>query len=637
MGSSSIEEMLESSATKSLLRISTAGSVDDGKSTFIGRLLYDCKGIYEDQIESLKGKLRADSFGGMDLALLTDGLRAEREQGITIDVAYRYFSTPKRHFIMADTPGHEQYTRNMATGASTANIAILLIDARNGITTQTKRHAFIASLLGIPRLMVAINKMDLMDWSEKVYSDIKDEFSQFAAKLTIKEVTFVPISALKGDNVVTNSENMPWYSGSPVIRYLEEVYIESDRNLVDFRFPVQCVLRPNQDFRGYAGQIASGSIKVGESVTILPSNKTTKVAGIHTYDGDLNEAHTPRSVAITLENEIDISRGDMIVRSKNKPRITSELEATIIWMSDTPLNSGQTYKIKHASNKTTCRITELQYKLDINSVKRQQTSDLKLNEIGRISLSSKQPLFIDNYSKNRSTGCFILVDEITNATLGAGTFIDRVPDSAKRAAAKDIEPESRNISKDVGLVAPRERFEKSGHSGITFWFTGLSGSGKSTIAAKLERELFDSGHLVCRLDGDNVRHGLCADLGFSDSDRSENIRRIAAVAKLFNDAGYIVLTSLISPFANDRQQARHVIGSRQFVEIFVDTPLEECEKRDPKGLYKKARSGQIANFTGISAPYEAPTSPDIHLGPASINFDETITKLLEIIKAKVKV
>lgn len=625
-----VRSILARNETSTLLRFSTAGSVDDGKSTLIGRLLHDSKSIYEDTLESLEKKAKAKGTA-VDLSLVTDGLKAEQEQGITIDVAYRYFSTPKRRFILADTPGHEQYTRNMATGASTADLTIILIDARKGVITQTKRHSFIASLLGVPRLLVAINKMDLVDYSEKVFDLIRADYTAFASKLGIREVRFVPISALQGDNIVERSERMLWYHGETVLEYLENVYVSSDTNQVDFRYPVQYVIRPNQNYRGYAGQIRSGGIKVGEEVIVLPSMRRSKVKSIDTmgHAGKphlLDSAHAPLSVCIALEDELDISRGDMLVRPGNMPTIQHHLEAMVVWMNETPMDPTRSYILMHTSRETKAIIDKIDYKVDVNSLSRNPGGPLSLNEIGRVGLTTKLPLFYDSYTRNRSTGNFILVDSENFLTVGAGLIIDRHSQDELTNHPSESHPK-REIHREAGSITRADRETRFGAKSVTFWCTGLSGSGKSTIAKALEEKLFRDGKPVYRLDGDNLRFGLNQDLGFSKEDRAENIRRAAEVAKLFNDAGVTVICSLISPLAADREMARQIIGADSFLEIHLSTPLSTCEERDPHGLYRKARTGEIKEFTGITAPYEAPLSPTLELDTAMLSLEECIERL----------
>jgi bifunctional enzyme CysN/CysC len=646
--------------TKDLLRFLTCGSVDDGKSTLIGRLLYDSHMIYEDQLEKVAkdSKVYGTTGEDFDPALLTDGLKAEREQGITIDVAYRYFSTDKRKFIIADCPGHEQYTRNMATGASTCNLAVILIDARHGVIRQTKRHSFICSLLGIKHVVVAVNKMDLVGWSEEKYEQIKNDYNAFISRLNFSDIHFIPMSALKGDNVVEKSDKMPWYDGPTFLHHLENVNISTDRNLIDMRFPVQYVLRPNLDFRGFSGTLASGVVRVGDAVASLPSRQESKIKAIYGPDGELPEAFAPQAITVTLEDEIDVSRGNMLVPVKNIPHIGNEFEAMVVWMHEDAARAGKSYLIKHTSSMVPGVLSSVRYKVDVNTMRRagnpadgsavqddagvkregassdfdersdsacndlNAAAELQLNEIGRCHITLHRPIAFDPYEKNRTTGAFIIVDRMTNITVGAGMIVDRIVAKEKNAA-----PVSKNIVKSDSLVSAEDRQKLLNQKGATLWLTGLSGSGKSTIARQLERELTDMGHACYILDGDNIRHGLNRDLGFSAEDRSENIRRVAEVARLFNDAGILVITAFISPYLVDRAQAREVIGGG-FVEIFVDTPLDVCEQRDPKGLYKKARSGEIPQFTGITDPYEAPENPELTLTTAELPVEQSVDAIV---------
>lgn len=611
-----IDGFLEQNRHADLLRFSTAGSVDDGKSTLIGRLLTDCKCIYEDHLAALHRDSKKLNREEVDLALLMDGLKAEREQGITIDVAYRYFSTPRRRFIIADTPGHEQYTRNMVTGASTANLTIILIDARNGVLTQSKRHGFIASLLGIPHVVVAVNKMDLVDYSESVFHAIRAEYSEFLTKLNIADLTYIPVSALRGENVTTRSARMPWYEGSPLLRHLENVEIIGDRNLIDLRFPVQYVNRPNLDFRGYGGAVASGILRVGDEVMALPSGKVSRVKRIVTWNGDRDYAFPPLSVTVCLEDEIDVGRGDVLVHPGNQPTVSRNVEAMLVWMHDDAAAVNRPYIVKQTANSVRGAISRLHYRVDPNTLHRQPADTLRLNEIGRISLELFKPICYDPYTRNRATGSMILVDPMTNATVGAGMVIERGHARLNIESRGDAQPVSHNITEENSLVTGEDRARALRQRPVTVWLTGLSGSGKSTVARLLEKELIELGCACCLLDGDNVRHGLNRDLGFSDEDRTENIRRIGEVARLFNQAGLIVLTALISPFRRDRRNAREIIGGERFLEVFVDAPLDLCEQRDPKGLYKKARAGEISSFTGVQAPYEDPEAPDLRLDTA---------------------
>jgi bifunctional enzyme CysN/CysC len=610
-----------------LLRLATAGSVDDGKSTLIGRLLYDSKAVMEDQWASVQRTSKERGHDYTDLALVTDGLRAEREQGITIDVAYRYFATPKRKFIIADTPGHIQYTRNMVTGASTAQLVIVLVDARNGLQEQSRRHAFLASLLGIRHLVLAVNKMDLIDWDQERFEAIRDEFHAFAARLDVQDVTSIPISALHGDNVVTKSDQTPWYDGPALLSHLEEVYIAGDRNLVDVRFPVQYVIRPHtiehQDHRSYAGTVASGVMRPGDEVVVLPKGKTTTIAAIDGPTGPVAEAFPPMAVSVTLADEIDISRGDLIARTNNQPRIAQEFDATVCWMGDAAAcEPGRDYVIKHTTRTTRARVTGLDYRLDVNTLHRDKTATaLKLNELGRISLRTQVPLLLDEYTRNASTGSFILIDPDTNGTVAAGMVLRDV--SAHTASPNTVRHQS--------LVTAEDRLSR----GRTVWLTGLSGAGKSSVAMLVEQKLLEKGLPAYVLDGDNLRHGLNADLGFSMADRAENLRRLAHVATLLADSGQFVLVPAISPLAEHRAMARkvHDDAGFEFFEVFCDTPLQECERRDPKGLYAKARAGEITHFTGIDSPYQRPKTPDLRLTPDR-TLDEMAQQVIDLIELR---
>jgi bifunctional enzyme CysN/CysC len=620
---------------KDLLRFLTAGSVDDGKSTLIGRLLYDSKMIYEDQLAAVirDSAVHGTTHTDFDPALLTDGLKAEREQGITIDVAYRYFSTDKRKFIIADTPGHEQYTRNMATGASTCDLAIILIDARHGVLEQTRRHSFIASLLGIRHFVICVNKMDLVAFSQEIFHRIRRDYEDFAAKLHVSDIYFLPISALRGDNVVDASPNMPWFRGAPLLAHLETVSISGDRNLVDMRFPVQCVLRPHLNFRGYAGTLASGVIRKGDEVLILPSRRTSRVKSIVTVHGEQPEAFAPMAIVVTLEDERDISRGDMLVHVRNVPHLGYDFEAILVWMNEEPLRLHREYLVKCGTNLVPGFVRNVLYRFDINTLHRQDADTLNVNAIGRVAVSVTRPIAFDAYAQNRTTGAFIVIDRVTNATVGAGMILERDHSVQPRGAAPD-KPVSEHIQTETSLVPPTDRARLLRQQPATLWLTGLSGSGKSTIAKRLERLLFERGHAAFILDGDNVRQGLNRDLGFSAHDRSENIRRVAEVARLLNDAGLLVVTSFISPYVADRQNARSIVGDGRFVEIFVDAPLEVCERRDPKGLYKKAREGTIPEFTGIGAPYEAPAAPDLTIQTGEYDVEECVLRILAYLEGK---
>ena len=597
--------------SKDLLRFLTCGSVDDGKSTLIGRLLYDSHMIYEDQLEKITkdSKIYGTTGDDFDPALLTDGLKAEREQGITIDVAYRYFSTDKRKFIIADCPGHEQYTRNMATGASTCNLAVILIDARHGVITQTRRHSFICSLLGIKHVIVAVNKMDLVNWSENKFDEIKKDFNNTVARLNFSDIHFIPLSALKGDNVVNRSKSMDWYNGPTFLSHLENVNISADRNLIDMRFPVQHVLRPDLNFRGFSGTVASGVIRRGDKVACLPSGQHSEVKEIYGVDGIQEEAFSQQSITLTLHDEIDVSRGNILVPLNNIPKIGNEFEAMIVWMHEEFAEAGKNYVFKHTTNIVPGSISNIRYKVDVNSMKRDKNKNdvnlkINLNEIARCHITLHRSIAFDSYTRNRSTGAFIIIDRLTNITVGAGMIIDR-------AVSKSLKNNEKNIKREKGLVSSEKRSELFNQKPVTIWLTGLSGSGKTTIAMLLEKKLMDIGNRSYVLDGDNLRFGINKDLGFSSTDRKENIRRVSEISSLMNQAGLIVITSFISPYKKDRKVAKNVIGDNNFLEVYIDTPISECEKRDPKGLYKKVRSGELKNFTGIDDLYEEPENPAI--------------------------
>lgn len=601
---------------KSLLRFLTCGSVDDGKSTLIGRLLYDSKMIFEDQLAALEAdSKRVGTQGGdIDFALLVDGLAAEREQGITIDVAYRFFSTEKRKFIVADTPGHEQYTRNMVTGASTADAAIILIDARKGVLTQTRRHSYLVSLLGIRHVVLAINKMDLVGWSKEAFDTILAEYHDFAAQIGIKQFTAIPMSALKGDNITEPSVNTPWYEGPPLMRWLEEAPVEDDLQGKPFRMPVQWVNRPNLDFRGFSGQVASGVVRPGDRIKALPSGRESTVERIVTFRGDLPEAVAGQSVTITLKDEIDISRGDVISVAGQPPEVADQFETTIVWFDEEALLPGRPYLMKLGARMVTAQVTEPKHKVNVNTLEKLAATRLELNEIGVCNLSLSAPIAFDPYAENKDLGGFILIDRMTNRTVGAGMLHFALRRS------QNIHWQATDVSKAARALA-------KGQKARVVWFTGLSGSGKSTIANLLEKRLAAEGRHTYLLDGDNVRHGLNRDLGFTDEDRVENIRRVGEVSKLMVDAGLIVLVSFISPFRAERQMARELMGDGEFVEVFVDTPLAEAEKRDVKGLYAKARSGQLKNFTGIDSPYEAPESPEIRIDTTATDAEQAAEQI----------
>ena len=611
-----------------LLRLATAGSVDDGKSTLIGRLLYDAKGIFEDQLESIRRTSEQRGNSETDLALLTDGLRAEREQGITIDVAYRYFATPKRKFIIADTPGHTEYTRNMVTGASTAHVSLILIDARKGVIEQTRRHAFLSSMLGVPHMVVCVNKMDLIDWDRDQYERIQSDFMEFAARLNVHDITFIPISALAGDNVVQRSEAMWWYQGPPLLTHLESVYIGSDENFIDPRFPVQYVIRSqtpdNPDFRGYAGTVASGVLRPGDEVLVLPTGTTSRIKSIETADGEVREAFPPMAVVVTLEDDIAVSRGDVLCRPNNRPTNTHDIEATVCWMDErSSLAVGRSYLLKQSTRTVRATVEALQYRLDVNGLRRDDSvNSLDLNEIGRVSFRTTEPLLVDDYGTNRTTGSFIIIDAQTNATAGAGVI--------RVIATTHASP---NVVRHSGRLTRHDRFAALEAHGATVLFTGLSGAGKSTIAAGVEEAYVQSGRHAFLLDGDNLRHGINGDLGFSDQDRKENVRRAGEVARMFAESGSLALIALICPFEEDRRLIRmlHDDAGLPFFEVFLDTSLEECERRDPKGLYARARAGQLPGFTGIDSDYEAPPRPDLVLGTGSGSISEQVSRVLELL------
>jgi bifunctional enzyme CysN/CysC len=604
-----LKARLAAEENRGLLRFLTCGSVDDGKSTLIGRLLYDSAQVYEDQLRSAERDAKGP--GGartLDLALLVDGLQAEREQKITIDVAYRYFSTPRRKFIVADTPGHVQYTRNMATGASNCEFAVLLVDARSGVLTQTRRHACIVSLLGIRKLALTVNKMDLVDFDRARFDAIVDDFVSFAAPLGFEAVTCIPVSALKGDNVLKPSQAMRWYHGPTLLGHLETVDVMPEKRDEPFRFPVQWVNRPHLDFRGYAGTVTSGQVKPGDEVVIQPSGKRVHIGRIVTADGDLNVAHRGEAVTLTFAEEVDVSRGDILATAETPPDVADQIAARIVWFDEEPMLPGRTYAIKCGCQTTTATISSLKYKLNVDSLDHVAGKTLELNEVGSCNLSMVRPLVFDPYAENAETGSFILIDRFTNATVAAGM----IEFGLRRAT---------NIQWQVLSIDKTARAGLKGQRPCVLWFTGLSGSGKSTIANMLEKRLHALGRHTYVLDGDNIRHGLNKDLGFTDADRVENIRRVAETAKLFVEAGLIVMVSFISPFRSERRMARELLQEGEFVEVFVDTPLEICEARDPKGLYRKARAGLISHFTGIDSDYEVPERPELSLKTSDISAD----------------
>jgi bifunctional enzyme CysN/CysC len=621
-----------------LLRFATAGSVDDGKSTLIGRLLYDSKQVLADQLAHVEQTSQRMGHEFVDLSLLTDGLRAEREQGITIDVAYRYFATAQRRFIIADTPGHEQYTRNMVTGASTADLAIVLIDARKGVVAQSKRHAFISALLGIPHVVVCVNKMDLVNFDESVFDTIVEDFEAFAARLELPDVTFIPISALLGDNVVERSEAMPWYQGPPVLYHLEHVHIASDRNLIDVRFPVQWVIRPQSsnlaDYRAYAGQLAGGIIRQGDEVVVLPGGQRSTVAGIDTYDGPVKEAFPPMSVALRLSDDIDVGRGSTIVRTQNQPTVSSRFECQLCWMSEEPLSPRRRYLVKHTTRTAMVGKIDVRYRIDVETLHRDDTATtLELNDLARVHMELSSPLVFDSYRRNRVTGSLIVIDEATNDTVAAGVILDTEVEDPGEEPKSERSP---NVRWQGTRMTRELRWQSLGHVGATLWFTGLPGAGKSTVAAAVEERLLQIGQPAFLLDGDNLRHGLNGDLGFGEDARSENVRRTAHVARLLAESGTVALVSLVSPYAADRETAAtlHAADDLSFIEIFVDAPLELCEQRDPKGLYARARAGELEGLTGVGAPYEAPANPDLVLGSDGETVAEEVERVMALLAAK---
>jgi bifunctional enzyme CysN/CysC len=618
---SDIHAYLHAHEHKSLLRFITCGSVDDGKSTLIGRLLYDSKMIFEDQLAALEADSRkvGTQGGELDFALLVDGLAAEREQGITIDVAYRFFSTDKRKFIVADTPGHEQYTRNMVTGASGADLAVILIDARKGVLTQTRRHSYLVSLIGIRKVVLAINKMDLVGYSESTFNKIVEDYTAFARQIGIEEFVAIPVSGLRGDNIKDPSQHTDWYHGPTLMGYLETVEIEDNAQQRPLRMPVQWVNRPNLDFRGFAGTIASGVVRQGDKVRVLPSGRESTVTRIVTMDGDLEHAIAGQAITLTLADEIDISRGDIIARPDDLPGVADQFEAVVVWMSDEPMLPGRPYWLKTGTKQVSATITEPKYKVNVNTLEHLAAKKLELNEIGICNVSLDQAIAFDPYAQCRETGSFILIDRITNATVGAGM----IHFALRR---------SQNIHWQALDVNKKSRSALKGQQPAVLWLTGLSGAGKSTIANLVEKRLLALGKHTYLLDGDNVRHGLNRDLGFTDADRVENIRRVAEVSKLMADAGLIVLVSFISPFRAERRMARGLFQPGEFHEVHVDTPLAVAEDRDVKGLYKKARRGELKNFTGIDSPYEAPEHPEIYIDTTQRTSEQSAEAIVEYLQ-----
>lgn len=619
-----IHQYLHQHENKSLLRFITCGSVDDGKSTLIGRLLYESKVLFEDQLDAVEADSKKWGTQGkeMDFALLVDGLAAEREQGITIDVAYRFFATDQRKFIVADTPGHEQYTRNMVTGASTADVAVILVDARQGILTQTRRHSYLASLIGIKNVVLAVNKMDLVDYSEDKYQSIVDDYTAFTKQINIESFTPIPMSALKGDNIIEPGDAMPWYRGTTLLSFLETVKVDSDR-MQDkpFRMPVQWVNRPNLDFRGFAGTVASGVIRPGDTIRVQPTGRESTVKQIVTRDGDLEKAVAGQSITLTLNDEIDISRGDIISTKEAPASSADQFETTIVWMHEDAMLPGRPYLMKIGTRTVTATVTDIKYEVNVNTLEHTASKSLQLNNIAVCNIGTDQQVAFDAYSDNRDTGGFILIDRITNNTVGAGMlhFALRRSDNIHMQAV--------DVDKDIRANLKQQK-------ACVLWFTGLSGSGKSTIANLVEKKLAVQGRHTYLLDGDNIRHGLNKDLGFTDADRVENIRRIAEVARLMVDSGLIVLTAFISPFRAERQMARRMVESDEFLEVFVETPLHIAEERDVKGLYKKARRGELKNFTGIDSPYEAPESAELLLDTSTMSAEQAAERVIKELRRR---
>ncbi len=607
-----IAEFLRHDQQKDLLRFLTAGSVDDGKSTLIGRLLFDSKKIYDDQLAALeRDNLREGHAGDdMDYALLLDGLKAEREQGITIDVAYRYFSTNRRKFIIADTPGHEQYTRNMVTGASTADLAVILVDAAQGIVTQTKRHTFIASLLGIKHVVLAVNKMDLVDYSQEVFETIAAEYKNFVTRLNIPDVHCMPLSALRGENVVETSEKMAWYDGKPLLHFLETVHIAGDRNFIDFRYPVQYVVRPSHGYRGYAARVASGIVRKGDELMALPSRKRSVVTSITTWEGELEEAFPPSSVTLTLAEEIDVSRGDMLVKPHNIPRVGRHFEAMLVWLGEQPMVADRQYLVKHTTNTSKIRIDKVRYRIDVNTLKRSDAGEFELNDIGRVVLTANRALFFDPYEKNRATGAFILIDPVTFNTVAAGMIIDRV--SEDELPSKITGTSAVTASGKRSRVPLDEREARFGQKGVTVWIMGLHGSAKNDLAYSVERELFDRGATTVLIDGGTVRSGLSRELDYSPADRAEHMRRVAHLCRMLNDQGLLTICSFISPDDNIRRQTAEIIGRERFHLVYVDADPEFCRRSDPE-LYEKVDRGEASYLPGADMPFEPPEEPDLRI------------------------
>ncbi len=622
-----IKEFLDQDQKKDLLRFLTAGSVDDGKSTLIGRLLFDSKKLYEDQLSALKRDSKRVGHAGeeIDYALLLDGLKAEREQGITIDVAYRYFSTAKRKFIIADTPGHEQYTRNMITGGSTANLAVILIDARKGVITQTRRHTFLVSLLGIKHVVLAVNKMDLVDYSEEVFNKIVEDYKEFVTTLDIPDINFIPLSALKGDNVVDVSDKMPWYHGKSLLEFLETVHISSDHNFSDLRYPVQYVLRPTLDFRGFSAKVASGIIRKGDEVMVLPSRQKSKVKSIVTYDGDLDYAFPPQAVTVTLEDEIDVSRGDMLVHPHNLPTVSRHFEAMLVWMDEEPMEPLTQFYIKQTTHTTRAKIDTVKHKINVNTLEKIKDDNLELNDIAKVVITTNKPIYFDPYKKNKATGAFILIDPVTHNTSAVGMIIGEYKEGELDLTITREEKEK--IEKGQGLISEKEYIERFNQKGYTIWISGLHGSGKNELAFTLERKLFDLGATVVTLDGKSTRMGLSKELDFSPADRAEHLRRIAHIAKILNDQGIITICSFASPDESIRNQVAEIIGKDRFALAYMDADIDFCKKNAKDELYSKAEKGEIHNIPGIDMDFEKPENADFVMSPTDM--ENNVEKIID--------
>ncbi len=624
-----IKQFLDQDQKKDLLRLLTAGSVDDGKSTLIGRLLFDSKKLYEDQLDALRRDSKREGHAGEDIdyALLLDGLKAEREQGITIDVAYRYFSTSKRKFIIADTPGHEQYTRNMITGGSTANLAILLADARKGVITQTKRHTFLVSLLGIKHVVLAVNKMDLVDFKQEVFEQTCADYRAFTTTLNIPDITFIPVSALKGDNVVDLSDKMPWYHGKSLLEFLEIVHVSSDRNFDDLRFPVQYVIRPTLDYRGFAGKVASGVLKIGDEVMALPSGKKSRITSILTSEGSAEMAFPPQSASFTLADEIDISRGEMIVHPNSLPHVERHFEAMLVWMDEKPMDRYASFYIKHNTHSTKAKIDQIKYKIDVNTLEKSEIDHFDLNQIGRVVMTSVKPLLFDPYKKNRQTGSFILIDPVTHNTVAVGMILDKM--SSDRLPSRITDKDREHIVKSGSLITREEREKRYGQKARTIWITGLHGSGKNELAYSLEKELFEMGRTVVVLDGKSVRSGLSRELDYSPADRAEHLRRVSHIARLLNDQGIIVVCSFISPSEAIRSQVAEIVGKERFKLVYLEADIDFCRKNDKYGLYKMADEGKIRHLAGVDETFDVPFDADVRIKAGANKSIDDILRLID--------